>query len=84
MSFDKAFIEEQIASLKVQLAENAAGLAKAREAQQYSLDTGQTRQSVMRAQLSQLQNDRKAIMTELQFWQSQLKGGASRYVRPVW
>lgn len=82
--FTETFIDEQIASLKVQLAENVAAMTAAREAQQYSLDTGQSRQSAQRAQLSQLSRDRKSILEELAHWESMKStGGGSAYVRPA-
>lgn len=80
--FDTAFIDAQIASLKTQLTENTTALTKAREAQSYSLDTGQTDQSVKRAELTQLQADRKAILDELAYWDAQKNGTGGTYARP--
>jgi len=80
--FTTAEIEEQITSLKALLAENAASMSAALKSQQYSLDTGQTRQSVMRQQLSQIRNNRTAILQELQYWQGLLDGTASTHMVP--
>lgn len=82
--FTEAEIQEQIAILKAQLAEVNTAISKALEAQQYSLDTGQTRQSVQRAQLSQLRKQKESILADLQRWQDQLSGGGGTYARPAW
>lgn len=78
----RAEIEEQIASLKLQLAENTAATAAARKTQTYSLDTSQSRQSVTRTSLNQLRKERTAILSELSTWQSYLCN--STHVRPGW
>lgn len=78
-AFTKEEIEAQIAALKTQLTEVTAAISAAMQNYQYSLDTGQTRQSVMKQQLSQLQNQRKAILDEIEYWNSmlcELNGGA--------
>jgi hypothetical protein len=92
-AFTKEEIEAQIAALKTQLTEVSAAISATLKSQQYSLDTGQTRQSVMRAQLSQQQNTRKAILDEIAYWQSLLceingeaggSGGSVIRIVPSW
>lgn len=81
-----AEIDAEIASLKAQLAENTAALAKARTAQQQSMDTGQTRVSVMRQQITQLQGDRRSILEQIDHWcalKSTATSGAHN-ARPGW
>ena len=92
-AWTKEEIEAQIAALKTQLGEVNASISATLRSQQYSLDTSQTRQSVMRAQLSQQQNTRKAILEEIDYWQSQLcelngevggSGGSVIRIVPSW
>jgi len=92
-AFTKEEIEAQIATLKTQLGEVSTAISAAMKNQQYSLDTGQTRQSVMKQQLAQLKNQRKAIIDEIDYWQSLLcetngeAGGArgsSTRIIPAW
>ena len=83
-AFEKSFIESQIAELKGQLAANSEATRAALSAQGYALDSGQTRQSVTRAQLSSLRQQRIAILDELQYWQSQLGEGGTTRVTPGW
>lgn len=92
-AFTKEEIEAQIAALKLQLGEISTAISQTLVSQQYSLDTGQTRTSVMRAQLSQLQNTRKAILDEIAYWQGLLcesegeaggTGGSVTRIVPGW
>jgi hypothetical protein len=92
-AFTQEEIEAQIASLKTLLSETVAAISAAMKTQQYSLDSGQTRQSVMRQQLSQLKNQRQAIIDEIQYWQGLLcelegeaggSGGSVTRVVPSW
>lgn len=82
--FSKSFIESQIASLETQLEENASAMREARKVLQMSMDTGQTRQSKMHQQLSQLRNERQSILDELAYWQALLCGGGSFTAKPGW
>lgn len=92
-AFTKEEIEAQIASLKTLLSETVTAISAAMKTQQYSLDTGQTRQSVMKQQLAQLKNQRQAILDEIQYWQSLLcelegeaagTGGSVTRIVPSW
>lgn len=82
--FTEAEIQARIAVLKAELLEADAAISKCLEAQQYTLDTGQTRSSVLRVQLSQLRAHRAALLAELQELQDMLTGTASYVARPGW
>lgn len=82
--FTQTEIQAEITILKAQLVEVNTAISKTLEAQQYMLDTGQTRQSVQRAQLSQLRRQRESILAEIQRWQDQLSGGGGTYACPAW
>jgi hypothetical protein len=83
--FTDAEIEAQIAVLKVELtAVNAAITALLAGAQSYTLDTGQTRETVTRTSLGQLRAHRKDLLAEVQELQDQLTGTASYVARPGW
>ena len=83
--FTDAEIEAQIAVLKTELtAVNAAITALLGGAQSYTLDTGQTRQTVTRTSLAQLRKHRAELMAELQELQDMLTGSASYVARPGW
>lgn len=78
-------ILDNIAALKVELSALAVSLAKTRDVQQYSLDTGQSRQMVMRQQVSQLEKSRIRILSEIDYWKQMLPGCAdARNMRPGW
>ena len=79
--FTVDFINEQIASLKAMLAANAVARIAAQGTQSYTLETGQTRQSVMKARLAELAGERKLLLGELQDWESLLCG--TRVMRGV-
>lgn len=92
-AFTKEEIEAQIAALKALLLENTTAISAAMKTLQYSLDTGQTRQTVMKQQLSQLKNQRQAILDEIQYWQGLLcelegeaagTGGSVTRIVPSW
>lgn len=81
--YTRAEIEEQIAVLKAELAALATQITAANATMSYSLDTGQTRTSVTRQQISQMTSRRWALLNELQFWQNMLCGTGSSYGRPA-
>lgn len=84
-AFTDAEIDAEIASLKAQLAENTAALAKARESQSHSLDTGQTRVSVTRQQITSLQNDRRSILRQIDEWYALKTPGSRAHTgQPGW
>ena len=84
MTIDAAFLEEQIAAIKAMITQyNAAILSLAQGAQSYTLNTGQTVQTVMRSQLGSLRATRRELYEELATLCAR-KGGGSTYVRPGW
>lgn len=79
--FDRAFVEERIATLKDQILEADASISAAMKTLTFSLDTGQTRQSVTRQQITSLKSTRASLIAELAYWQGQLNGtGATRVI----
>lgn len=84
MAFTAEFVAAQILELETALAENTLAAKSARKQYSYSLDSGQTRQSVTAQQLSQLTSERKQILSELAHWTSQLFGGRAHTSRPGW
>jgi hypothetical protein len=59
-------------------------LSTAGGAQSYSLDTGQTRQSVTRADLSSMRIALDGLEARLAYYQNQLSGCGSFAVKPAW
>lgn len=82
--FDTAFIQARIDELKAELTTIVTSIASAQTASQYSIDTGQTRQSVSRQSLGQLQNRRNAILSELAYWDALLNNGVATRIVPGW
>ena len=81
----QAEIEAQITALKAELlAVNAAILAIVNGSQSYTLDTGQSRQTVTKANLTELRKLREELRSQLQEWQDMLTGTASYVARPGW
>ena len=83
---DVAWIQEQIAWLKQAIvAYRAAMLAISSGAVlSYTLDTGQTKQTVTKQQLPTVKAALDGFVSELRYWQNQLGGCATVYVRPAW
>lgn len=52
--------------------------------QSYSIDTGQGRQSVTRANITELRNYIDYLTSRLQYWYIQLNGGGAGYGGPSW
>jgi len=83
MPIDVAWIEERITVTKTMiLAYEAAILALSNGVAQYSLDTGQSRQSVTKHQLGSLRLQLTDLENRLQTLQNQLAGAGTVYVRP--
>jgi hypothetical protein len=75
-SSDREWLEARIAKTKEMIeATEEAILALESGAQSYHLDTGQTRQIVTKAQLSQLRNALNALDNRLATLQARLCGG---------
>lgn len=83
---DVVWIQEQIAWIKEAIvAWRGAYLALASGAvQSYTLDTGQTKQTVTKQQLASVKSTLDGLTNELRYWQNQLGGCATVYVRPAW
>jgi hypothetical protein len=82
---DTAFWEQRLAAKKAALlAYDAALTALAGGAQSYSLDTGQTRQTVTKANVTEMRNVIKQLESDIATLQQRLRGCGSAYVRPSW
>jgi hypothetical protein len=82
---DAEWLSDRIAAKKAAiLALDAAITAVAGGAQSYSLDTGQTRQVVTRANLSEIRNMVRALESDLSTLQMRLNGCGRFQVRPGW
>lgn len=81
---DTEWIEARIAATKTLIeAYETAITAVASGAQSYSIDTGQTRQTVTKANMSEIRNALAALEDRLQHYQDQLCGKGSFYGRPA-
>jgi hypothetical protein len=82
---DVEWIAGRIAAKKAEVAAlDAAITALNAGAQSYQLDTGQTRQSVTRAQLGQLASRQRDLENDILMLQQRLNGCGSIHVRPSW
>lgn len=81
---DTAFLEQQLAAVEAMItAYGAALLAFASgTVQSYTLDTGQTRQTVTKANLSEIRRLRAELMNERAVLRAQLGYGGHTYVVP--
>jgi len=79
---DDTFWEEQLAAAKAAVAAyNAAILALATNAiQSYTLETGQTRQVVTKANLTELRNVRSALLNEVASLEARLCGAGTHVI----
>lgn len=82
---DRVWLEERIAAKKAAiLAYETAITALASGAQNYSLDTGQTRQVVSKANLTEMRNAIGQLESDIATLQMRLYGCGRFYVRPAW
>lgn len=82
---DRAFWEERIAKKKEAIiAYETAITAVAGGAQSYSLDTGQTRQVVTKANITEIRNVIAQLESDIATLQMRLYGCARFVVRPAW
>ncbi len=80
----EAFLQEQIDATKAAItAYRAAILALSSGAQSYSLDTGQTKQSVTKANLTELRKTLEWLNKELRRLDDELNGGGGNYYGTV-
>jgi hypothetical protein len=74
---DETFWSDQLAAAKTAVAAyNAALLALSTGAQSYTLDTGQTKQTVTKADLGSLRLTRSALLNEVATLEARLCGGS--------
>lgn len=84
-TIDTDWIEARIAATKTAIvAYEEAILAISSGAQSYSLDTGQTRQSVTKANMSEMRNALSLLEDRLQYYANKLERTGTVYVRPGW
>jgi hypothetical protein len=82
---DRTWLEARIAAKKAAIeAFEAATLALAGGAQSYSLDTGQTRQVVTKANLSEMRIMISKLESDISTLQQRLNGCGRFQVRPGW
>jgi hypothetical protein len=82
---ESAWLEERIAAKKAAiLAYEAALTSLASGAQTYSIDTGQTRQTVSKANLTEIRNVIAQLESELSSLQMRLYGCGRFQARPGW
>lgn len=81
--FDREWIEARIAATKTAIvAYEEAIIALSSGAQMYSLDTGQTKQTVMKSQLTQIRTMLSELEDRLQYYQNKLCGRGTTRVIP--
>ena len=82
---DTAFWEARLTAKKAAIvAYEAAITAVAGGAQSYSLDTGQTRQVVTKANITEMRNMVAQLESDISTLQQRLYGCGRTYVRPGW
>lgn len=82
---DRAWLEQRIAAKKAAiLAFEAALMAIAGGAQTYSIDTGQTRQTVTKANVSEMRIMISKLESDISTLQQRLNGCGRFQVRPGW
>lgn len=82
---DRIFIQERIESIKLQIiVYEEAMLALAEGVQSYTLDTGQTRQTVTKLNLTSLKNTIDSLYNRCVTLEARLNGSGSFTARPAW
>lgn len=82
---DNSFIQDRITATKAQIvAYEDAALALAGGAQSYTLDTGQSRQTVTKLDLSDLQNKIDSLYNRCATLEARLNGSGTLTTRPAW
>ena len=82
---DRAFIQDRITATKAQIVayENAA-TALAAGVQSYTLDTGQSRQTVTKLDISALQKTIDSLYNRCATLEARLNGSGTVTTRPAW
>jgi len=79
------WVEARIVATQAAIvAYEAAILALSTGAQSYSLDTGQTRQNVTKANLTELRKTLEWLNSQLAQYDAQISGGAVFIAKPAW
>ena len=79
------WLQERITAKQTAIvAYEAAILALATGAQSYTLDTGQTRQTVTKANLTEMRKTLKELESDLEKLDRRLNGATPNYARPGW
>lgn len=82
---DRTFIQARIDATKLQIvAYEDAALALGAGVQSYTLDTGQTRQTVTKLDLSAIQKTIDSLYNRCATLEARLNGSGTVTVRPVW
>ena len=80
---DSEFLEEQLAEVEDQIREYRQAIRSVMNGQSYTLDTGQTKGTVTRANLSELRNYVASLMNERTMLRQQLGCGGSTHITPA-
>lgn len=82
---DRSFIQGRIDATKLQIvAYEDAALALAAGVQSYTLDTGQSRQTVTKLDLSAIQKNIDSLYNRCTTLGARLNGGGTVTVKPAW
>lgn len=83
---DAAFIQARIDATKLQIVayENAALALANNEIQSYTIDTGQSQQTVTRMNLAVLRNTIDSLYNRCAMLEARLNGSGVKTARPVW
>ncbi len=82
---DNSFLQDRIdATKKLIIAYEDAMLALSEGAQSYTLDTGQTRQTVTKLNLSTIRSTIDTLYNRYATLETRLNGNGSIHVRPDW
>ena len=82
---DRAFTQARIDAAKVAIvAYEAAELALAGGAQTYTLDTGQSRQTVTKLNLTEIRKTVDSLMNRCATLEARLNGSGTSITRPGW
>jgi Mg2+ and Co2+ transporter CorA len=83
---DAGFLQDRIAATKAQIIayEDAAAALASGNIQSYTIDTGQTRQTVTRLDLADIQKTIDSLYNRLSTLQARLSGSGTVIVGPAW
>ena len=83
--FDSTFVQARITAIQAQIVayETAMTALSSGKVKSYSLNTGQTTQSVTKRDLSQMQTELDYLIGRLQYWDSMLNNDVVVYARSL-